>query len=101
MSATTPPNPDGDRWPVDYASTNGANAGAGSESADRLVVLGYITAVAMPLIGFIVGIVVLTRPAKANSRHGVLIILVSIIASVAWILVFTSGAVTATNNDLN
>jgi hypothetical protein len=101
MSATTPPNPDGDPWPVDYVSTNGAKAVAGSESADRLVVLGYITAVAIPLIGLIVGIVVLTRPGKANSRHGVLIIVVSLIASVAWILVFTSGALTATSNDLN
>lgn len=101
MSATTPPNPDGDQWTVDYVSSNGGKAAVRRESADRLIVLGYITAVAMPLIGFIVGIAVLTRPAKANSRHGALIIVVSIIASVAWILVFTSGALTATSNDLN
>jgi hypothetical protein len=97
-----PPTPDNGRWTVDYASSNGATAKVRDDSARRLVVLGYITAIAMPLIGFILGIVVATRPgSKANSRHGVWIIVVSLVASVVWILVFTSGVLTATSNDLN
>ena len=46
VSATTPPTPDGEDWTVDYASSNGARAQVRSDSAHRLVVLGYITAVA-------------------------------------------------------
>jgi hypothetical protein len=55
----------------------------------------------MPLIGLVLGIVVATRPTKANSRHGALIIVVSLIASVVWVLVFSSGLLTASSNDLN
>ena len=101
MSAATPPTPDGEHWTVDYASSNGATANVRSDSARRLVVLGYITAVAMPLIGFILGIVVATRPGKPNSKHGAWIIVLSIIASIVWILVFRSGVLTATSNDLS
>ena len=101
MSATSPPSPDQERWTADYVSTNGSTSKASSESARRLVVLGYITAVAMPLIGFILGIVVATRPVKAHSKHGVWIIVVSIVASVLWILVLASGVLAVTNTDLN
>ena len=101
MSATTPPTPDGEDWTVDYTSNNGATANVRSDSARRLVVLGYITGVAMPLIGFILGIVVATRPTKATSKHGAWIIVVSIIASTVWILAFTSGVLTANSNDLS
>lgn len=62
--------------------------------------LGYITAVAMPLVGLIVGIVVATRHGRADSKHGLRIIALSIVASVVWILVFTSGVLTSSSNDL-
>jgi hypothetical protein len=101
MSATTPPTPDGEDWTVDHASSNGARATVRSDSPDRLVVLGYITAVAMPLIGLVLGIVVATRPGKANSKHGALIIGLSIIGSIVWFLVFTSGVLTDSSNDLS
>jgi hypothetical protein len=101
MSATTPPTPDGEDWTVGYASSNGARAPVRSDSAHRLIVLGYITAVAMPLIGLVLGIVVATRPGKANSKHGAWIIVLSIIGSVVWFLVFTSGALTDSTNDLS
>lgn len=101
MSAARPPTPDGEGWTPGHSSRNGASAGAWSDSARRLVVLGYITAVAMPLIGLIVGIVIAIRPTKAHSRHGVWIIGLSIIASVGWLAVFASGALTASSNDLS
>jgi len=101
MSAGTPPTSESKRWIAEYASSNGATAGGWSDGARRLVVLGYITAVTMPLIGFIVGIVVTLRLTKPNAKHGALIIVVSVIASVVWILVFASGALTATSTELN
>jgi hypothetical protein len=101
MSATTPPTPDGEDWAVDYASSNGATARRPSDSDRRLIVLGYITAIAIPLIGIILGIVVATRPTKANSKHGAWIIAISILASIVWLLVFNSGVLTSTSNDLN
>lgn len=62
-------------------------------------VLGYITAVTLPPIGPIVGIVLGTRPAKGSSRHWMSIIVVSIIGAVLQGLVFGSGALTSTSND--
>jgi uncharacterized membrane protein len=100
MSAT-PPTPDGEDWTVGYASSNGARANVPSDSAYRLIVLGYITAVAMPLVGLILGIVVATRSSRGNSKHGAWIIVISLIASIVWILVFSSGVLTASSNDLS
>ena len=82
-------------------SSNGASASVWSESARRLVVLGYITAITLPLIGLILGIVVTVRSTKPIAKHGVWIIIISVIATIAWILVFTSGALTTTNNELS
>jgi hypothetical protein len=101
MNPTTPPNGNGKPWTADYTSSNGAAAKARSESDYRLVVLGYITAVAMPLIGLTLGIVVTTRPNKANSKHGAWIIGLSIIGSILWLVVFNSGVLTSTTNDLS
>ncbi len=101
MSAASPPSPDQERWTTDYVSSNGSASKAKSESIRRLVVLGYITAVALPVIGIILGIVVATRPIKAYSKHGVWIIVVSVLASVVWIVVLASGVFAVTNNDLS
>jgi hypothetical protein len=100
MSATSPPSPDQERWTAEYVSSNGSTSKLRSESVRRLVVLGYITAVAIPVIGFILGIVVATRPNKGYSKHWLWIIGVSIIASIVWVLVLASGVFAVTNNDL-
>lgn len=68
------------------------------ESEYRFVVLSYIVAAAMPPVGLILGIVVSIRLTGASRRHGLWIILVSLIASLVWILVFSSGALTATSD---
>ncbi len=100
MSATKPPAPNGKPWTGDYVSSNGATANARREGQSRLVVLGYITAFALPLLGLLLGIVVVTRPDRARARHGRWIIAVSIVASVIWALVFVSGVLTSTTNDM-
>jgi len=43
---------------------------AEQQTAGALVVVGYVTAAVLPLIGFILGIVVATRPVRATSKHG-------------------------------
>ncbi len=45
----------------------------------------------MPLIGFILGIVVATRPEKATNKHGVWVIVLSVVAFIFWIAVAASG----------
>ena len=79
---------------ADYPSPNGASDRAWSQSFQRLVVLGYILAVAMPPVGFVLGIVVAVRGARVKSRHGMLIIPLSVIAAVAWVAILASGALT-------
>ena len=100
MSATKPPAPNGKPWSSDYVSSNGATANARRQMPGRLVVLGYITAFAMPLLGLFLGIVCVTRSNKATVRHGWWIIGLSLVASVIWALVFASGALTSTSNDM-
>ena len=101
MSSGTPPTPDEQRWAARYVSSNGAQAPDWSERAYRLVVLGYITAVAMPPVGFIISIVVASHPPRPNSKHWVWIMIISIIAAAGWTLIFASGALTSTSNELS
>jgi hypothetical protein len=98
--STGRPASNGKPWTTEHASSNGASARAPSAGPSRLVVLGYITAFALPLLGLVLGIAIATRPARATSRHGRLIIGLSIVASVIWVLVFTSGVLTSTTNDM-
>ena len=46
----------------------------------------------------IMGVVVWARGRRAHSRHGPLIILVSLLAAGAWAVVIASGALTTTNS---
>lgn len=52
----------------------------------------------MPPVGFALGMFVAVRYSRGTSRHGIWIIALSIIASLIWILIITSGALTATND---
>ncbi len=88
-----PPRP-GD----DYLSPNGASDRAWNQSFLRLVVVGYILAVAMPPVGLVLGVVVVVRGARARSRHGWLIILVSVVAAAVWALIIASGALNTTQS---
>jgi hypothetical protein len=99
MSAGRPAS-NGKPWTSDHSSSNGASARAPAAGPGRLVVLGYITAFALPLLGLVLGFVIATRPARETSRHGRWIIGLSILASVIWVLVFTSGVLTSTSDDM-
>jgi Protein of unknown function (DUF2510) len=50
----------------------------------NLVSGGYIFAVVMPLIGFVLGLVAVTRPEPATSKHGMKIIGLSIVAFIIY-----------------
>jgi hypothetical protein len=96
MSAARPPTPDGIE---PRPSRNGATSDASRESAQRILVLGYITAIALPPIGFVIGVFLATRKPTLRSRHGRWIILISIVAAAIWVLVFTSNILTSTSTD--
>jgi hypothetical protein len=101
MSPGQHSNPDRERWAAQYVSTNGASANTWSDPAYRLVVAGYIVAVAMPPIGFVLAIVLARRPGKPYATHWRWIMLISIIAAIGWTLILASGALTSTSNELN
>lgn len=60
------------------AEDRSAEDGSGSMG---LVIAGYILAVLVPLVGFILGIVAATRPQRRISKHGVWIVVVSIVVT--------------------
>ena len=82
----------------DLASRNGRGARGGNQTARRVVVAGYILACAMPPLGLLLGAGIALRLGKPDSRHGALIIAISIIAAVIWVVIISSGALKATNN---
>jgi hypothetical protein len=95
----SPPSPDDERWVAAYASRNGAASDARRESARRLLVLAYIMAVAMPPIGFGLGIVMAVRFRNLRSKHTAWIIVISILASIAWVLIISGGALNTPTTD--
>lgn len=97
IRAQSPPSPDDKRWAAAYGSSNGAASNARRASAGRLLALAYIMAVSMPPIGFALGIVIALRFGKPRSKHGAWIIVISILASIIWILIITSGALNTTD----
>jgi hypothetical protein len=62
-------------------------------------VLGYIVAITLPPFGFILGIFLAARRPRPLSRHGLWILLISIVAAGIWVLVLTSGVLTSTSTD--
>jgi hypothetical protein len=64
----------------------------------RVVVLGYITAVAMPPVGFIIGLVLAVRLSGPNSKRGLWIIALSVIAAIAWVLALATGLLSPNTN---
>jgi 4-amino-4-deoxy-L-arabinose transferase-like glycosyltransferase len=70
------------------------------QTIDRLVVLGYIAAVSMPPIGFVLALVIAFRDTHANLKHALLIFALGLIACVLWALAISSGALTATDSSV-
>lgn len=86
---------DGEQWTDSYSGAGPPppSSLAGERSDEEgpgntgLVVIGYVLAVFVPLAGFILGIVVATRPQKRLSKHGVWIVVVSIVVTALYIVV--------------
>lgn len=74
-------------WVAQAQAAAKPNAG----SSKGLVNLGYITAIIMPLIGFILGIVVVTRPDRRVSKHGARIIALSIVVFIVAVAAITAS----------
>ncbi len=99
MSASQP-TPDGERPPSGYVSNDGAALEVPrSVRIERLVVLGYIMAFAIPPIGLIFGVVLTIRNSGVERKHLVGIIALSIVATVVWLLILSSGVVNTTGSD--
>jgi hypothetical protein len=67
----------------------------------RILALGYITAVAIPPVGLIIGIAIALRRQAPAARHAAWIIVISVIAAGVWIAVFASGTISATDNTIS
>ena len=91
MSAPEPAKHDVNAWPGDHLSANGASPRAAAGGSHRVVVLGYITAVAMPPVGFIIGLVLAVRVRAPASRRGLWIITLSVVAAIGWVLAVATG----------
>ena len=84
MSSPQPPIRDGGRSAAGSPSNRDGTGNVPSDSIHRLVVLGYITAIAMPPIGLILGLVLALRLNKPDSRRATSIIVLSIVAAIVW-----------------
>jgi hypothetical protein len=77
-------------------TNNGSRSHSNQITIQRLVVVGYILAFAMPPLGLAIGLVTMVAP-SVRSRHGVWIVLASILAAGIWALLIGSGALNDTN----
>jgi hypothetical protein len=71
------------------------------EAARRLVALGYITAVAIPPMGLVVGLAVGLKLSREYSRHWMWIVAISVVAGIIWLLIFNSHLLDTNTNDLS
>ena len=99
MSSPQPPIRDGRRWAAGSPTNGDGAANGSSDSIHRLVVLGYITAVAMPPVGLILGLLLTLRLAKPDSKRGTAIVVLSVVASIVWVLLLATGVLNPNSTD--
>ncbi|HKO29472.1 MAG TPA: hypothetical protein VJU80_18570 [Solirubrobacteraceae bacterium] len=75
---------------------NGSRPYTAPTTLQRVVVVGYILAVAVPPVGFAIGLVLMLSP-RFRSKHGAWMALVSIVAGVVWVLLISAGALKDTS----
>jgi len=73
---------DGTNW-TDHVAPGPLQQPARVEDHSTLVGAGFVTAIFIPIIGFIIGIVLLTKPNKAGAGIGCMV--VAIIACFVWV----------------
>lgn len=83
---------DGDSWTDSYQPATGQSEGK-SRNADGVIIFGYIMAVLMPLIGFIVGLTQINK-----NRHGLWIVVVSVAVFVLALALLSAAANDASNS---
>jgi len=80
---------DGEYW-TESRTPHQARAPQGTsqkeEKADGTIVIGYVMAVLMPLIGFIIGLTQINK-----NRHGIWVLLVSVVAFIIWLAIISSS----------
>jgi hypothetical protein len=72
-------------------SNNGAASNIQRAGARRLVALAYILAISIPPLGLVLGIVLILRSGRRYRVHGMAVIALSVIISVVWVVILTSG----------
>lgn len=60
----------------------------------QLVGVGYITAVVVPIVGFVVGIILATKAGRP-ARHGVAVMLIAVLTCGVWAAVAIHAAQTS------
>src|ERR1700761_1382211 len=91
MSSPTPPTYNGSRPGAEYGRARPARRS--SESIQRVVVLGFITAVAMPPIGFVLGLLLAVRLEGSDSKRARGTLAVRVIAPIRWVVTLATGVV--------
>lgn len=76
---------DGSQWTESRAPIAGVSAK--EERADGVIIWGYIFAVIIPIVGFIIG---LTQISK--NRHGIWVVLASVAAFIIWFALLSAAA---------
>ncbi len=54
------------------------------------MIIGYIFAVIIPLVGFVLGLVALSNDDPNNKKHGPWIVVASVVAFIFWFVIIVS-----------
>jgi hypothetical protein len=100
LPASSESTPEDARWPGESGSPrSGEDVGVNRPGVYRMVVVAYIIAFSMPPIGFLLGLILAVRYGKPTSRHGIMIIGVSIVAGIIWAAIIAGGALNTPTTD--
>lgn len=83
---------DGQQWTENRAPVAGprqVGADGKEQEAGGVIIAGYIFAVLMPIVGFIIGLTQINR-----NRHGLWVVIVSVVAFLIWLGIFQSQGTT-------
>lgn len=76
---------DGSDW-TDSRAPATAKPGTKQQDADGTIIAGYIFAVLIPIVGFIIGLTQINK-----NRHGIWVVVASIAAFVIWLAIFSAA----------
>jgi hypothetical protein len=91
----------GETQPLTISTATVTAAPVTEDGGSGLAIAGYVLAVLMPLVGFILGIVAITRPpGHGSKKHGVAIVVVSVVAFVVYLALIIHAADQAAQQSL-